>query len=427
MRSLRKKIDLAETSPLIKGLAAFGAAELAVRLVRLITVIIIARQLAPEIVGVAALTLTAFELTRVLANIGVGQQIIIADADRLDALCNSARRIFWIWCGAVALFQLLVAAILAFGFGQTLSGQMLAVLSLVYAFMPGGLVQCFLLMREGRASMTAKTAAIQTIADHILTAILLIIWPNPWSIVLPKLLTAPIWLVLTRRARPWVANPSAGFVPAQSLMRYGTSVLATDIMLAMRGQMDKLIVAATLGVSSLGTYFFAFNAGIGVSSSLISAFGTVALPWLCAAPAGRARLRKLHSVILLGSALFLPVILMQALLAPYYVPVIFGKNWEHAIPLISILCLAGIPMLFTAITTAWLRANGKPDLDAKAGLVSCIAALGGLYIGTQFGGIESAAGFWLVGMAIAAVPFSVLVLFRATRSHHRNSNKEAFA
>jgi O-antigen/teichoic acid export membrane protein len=427
MRTLLNKIDSAHTGPLIKGLAAFGAAELAVRSVRLIAVIIIARQLAPEIVGVAALTLTAFELTRVLANIGVGQQIIAADADRLDALCNSAHRIFWIWCGVVAMIQLLVATILAFGFGQMLAGQMLAVLSLVYMFMPGGLVQCFLLMREGRASTTAATAAFQTIADHVLTAALLIVWPNPWSIVLPKLLTAPIWLILTRRARAWSVDLSAGFVPARDMLRFGTSVLLTEMMVAMRSQVDKLIIAATLGVSSLGTYFFAFNAGIGVSSSLISAFGTVALPWLCATPAGRARSRKLHSVILLGSCLFLPIILLQALFAPYYVPIIFGDNWAHAVPLISILCLAGIPMLFTAIATAWLRASGKPDLDAKAGLASCSAALGGLYIGTQFGSVEAAAVAWLLGLTIVSLPFSWLVLSQAKRENHQKIIKETFA
>jgi lipopolysaccharide exporter len=427
MRSLLKKIDGAGTGTLIKGMAAFGAAEFAVRSVRLITVIIIARQLAPEIVGVAALTLTAFELIRVLANIGVGQQIIVADAERLNALCNSAHRIFWIWCGVVALFQLLVAAILAFGFGQMLAGQMLAVLSLVYMLMPGGLVQCYLLMREGRASTTAKTAALQTIADHILTAALLLVWASPWSIVLPKLLTAPIWLVLTRRARPWAADNAAGFVPASNMLRFGTSVLLTDMMVAMRSQMDKLIIAATLGVGSLGTYFFAFNAGIGISSSLISAFGTVALPWLCAAPAGRARSRKLHSVILLGSALFLPVILLQALLAPYYVPIIFGENWAHAVPLISILCLAGIPMLFATIATAWLRANSKPGLDAKAGLASCIAALGGLYMGTLSGSIEITAIGWLAGLAITSLPFSGLIFLRATRKQHPTAKKEAFA
>lgn len=36
---------------LLNGLFAYGLAELSVRLVRLVTIIVIARQLAPEIVG----------------------------------------------------------------------------------------------------------------------------------------------------------------------------------------------------------------------------------------------------------------------------------------------------------------------------------------------------------------------------------------
>lgn len=425
MSSVLHRIRAEGASTLLKGLAAFGMAELGVRLVRLATVVIIARQLAPEIVGIAALTLTAYELIRVLANIGIGQRIIAADPAELAALCNTAHRIFWRWCSIVAGVQLVVAIILAAGFDQVLAGQMLAVLALSYFWMPGGLVQCYLLMREGRAGTTARTAAIQTIADHLLTAILLVLWPSPWSIVLPKLLTAPIWLMLTRRARPWAADAAAGYLPIRGLIRFGTSVLATDLLLAMRNQLDKLIVAATLGVSALGTYFFAFNAGIGIVSSLISAFGTVALPWLCAVPAGRARLRKLHSVILLGSAIFLPLIVLQALLAPIYVPIIFGRNWEHAVPLIAILCLAGIPMLFSAITTAWLRANGTPDTDAKAGLISCAAALTGLFIGTQSGSITLASAFWLAGLTLGILPFAFLILTRAGRIPSQPFTREA--
>jgi lipopolysaccharide exporter len=413
--------------PLLKGMAAFGAAELSVRIVRLITVIIIARQLAPEIVGVAALTLTLFELVRVLANIGIGQRIIAAGAADLDALCNAAARLFWIWCCAVAVFQISLAAILAYGFGQSVAAQMLAVLALVYLCMPGGLVQCYLLMREGRASITARNAAIQTIADHLLTAALLLLWPSPWSIVLPKLLTAPIWLILTRRARPWFANPTAGYAPVKGLMRFGISVLATDMLMALRGQLDKLIISATLGLNALGTYYFAYNAGIGIVSSLITAFGTVAFPWLCASPEGQERAKKLKLVLGLGALLFIPLILAQALLAPYYVPVIFGPSWSHAAPLVAILCLAGIPMLFSNITTLWLRTKGQVGLDASAGLFACLCALGGLFIGTQTRSVETAATYWLAGLSLGVLPFAAFVLRRGLHTPIAPNLKEIVA
>ncbi len=427
MRHLSATSLPAGALPLLRGMAAFGAAELSVRIVRLITVIIIARQLAPEIVGVAALTLTLFELVRVLANIGIGQRIIAADEVDLDALCNTAQRLFWIWCCAVAAFQISVAATLAYGFGQDVAAQMLAVLALVYFWMPGGLVQCYLLLREGRASTTARNAATQTIADHLLTAALLLLWPSPWSIVLPKLLTAPIWLILTRRARPWATNPAAGYAPVKGLIRFGLSVLATDMLLALRSQLDKLIISATLGLSALGTYYFAYNAGIGIVSSLITAFGTVAFPWLCTSPEGRERAKNLRLVLGVGAALFIPLILAQALLAPYYVPVIFGPSWSHAAPLVAILCLAGIPMLFSSITTLWLRTKGQVGLDASAGLLACLCALGGLFIGTQTGSVETAATYWLAGLSLGILPFAAVVLRRGIRTTSPTNLKEIVA
>ena len=51
-------LKVATASPLVRGVAAFGSAELANRFVRLVTTVVIARQLAPEIVGQAALALT---------------------------------------------------------------------------------------------------------------------------------------------------------------------------------------------------------------------------------------------------------------------------------------------------------------------------------------------------------------------------------
>ena len=411
---------------LLGGLAAYGSAELAVRLVRLVTVVIIARRLAPEIVGVAALSLSLFELIRVFANIGIGQQIVAARADALDAICNTAHRLFWLWCGGVAAFQLTVAAVLALVFDQWLAGPMLAILAAVYLLMPGGLVQCYLLMRDGQMGVTARTSAIQTIADHVLTAALLLVWPSAWSIILPKLLTAPLWLILVRRARVWHRRPEAGFAPWRTLMHFGLSVLATDFATAMRTQADKLIVGATLGLSALGTYFFAFNAGIGIVSSLLAAFGTVLFPTLCKAPAGLARAQRFRGALVLGICLFVPLIAAQCLLAPAYVPLVFGARWSHAAPLIAILVLAAVPMFLATASTAWLRAEGTPGIDAFASFAACIAALAGLAIGTQYG-LTAAAVLWVAGMAIVCIPFAGTVIRRAVKPDAILPNEKALA
>lgn len=402
VQSLMRRARALLADPMLRGFGAFGSAELANRGVRLITTIIIARQLAPNIVGEAALALTLFELVRVLGSIGVGQRIIAAPQAELLAVCNTAQRLFWIWSFVLVGIQLGIAALLHMVFGQSGAAAKLAVLSAVYLMMPAGLVPCYLAMRDGLNAKLARTAATQAISDHLLTALLLLIWPNPWSIVLPKLLTTPIWLVMTRRNRPWRADPQAGRSCWRAMVRFGGGVLAADALTAIRQQGDNLIIAATMGSSALGAYFFAYNAGLGIITALVGGFGTVTFPMLCAAPAGPERHRVLRKVVLGAVAVFVPLIGAQSLLAAYYVPLIFGAHWTFAAPLIAILCLAGFAQLASVLTANWLRVEGRVRADAGRSLISCILALGGLYLGTLTGSLQLAALGLVVGTILAA-------------------------
>ncbi|MEP2987849.1 MAG: oligosaccharide flippase family protein [Parasphingorhabdus sp.] len=393
---------------IMRGLLAYGSAELLNRLIRLVVVIVIARQLVPELVGVAALTLSLFELIRVLANIGVGQKIIATDSASLNQVCNTAYRVFWIWCGIIALMQLFVAACLYTFFDNRIAAQMLGALAGVYLFMPGGLVQCFRLMRAKKLPTVAAIGTTQTIADHLITCVLILAWASPWAIVLPKLLTAPFWLIMMRRANSWRYNSELGFAPIATMLQFGTAVLLSDIGLALRNNLDKLIIGGLLGVSALGSYYFAFNAGIGIVGALATAFGTVVYPHLCEEKPNGQQRTTLAFVVILGIALFGTLTLVQLIFAPLYVPIIFGSQWAHAIPLIQILSIAAIPMMLGALLSAYLRASGKAGIDAWIGSVICLSALGMMLAGAQFGLLPAASG-WVAGTAIAII--TCLIIF----------------
>lgn len=414
----------ADGSALLRGLAAYGSAELVVRVTRILTVIVIARRLSPDMMGAAALALSLFELVRVLANAGIGQRIIAAPDALLDATCNSAHRLFWIWCPIISALQLALAGALAFT--QPAAAAMLALLSLVYLTMPAGLVQVFLLMREGRLTTTARIGATQTLADHVLTLVLVLAWPDPasiaFAIVLPKLLTTPIWLAGVRRARPWVRDAAAGFVPVAGFVRFGAGVLATEIAGAARAQIDKLIVGALLGVKALGIWYFAFNAGLGITTSFVSAFGTVLFPWLCKAADRSARAARYRNGLLIGLGLFLPMTLAQVLLAPIYVPLLFGRQWLDAAPLVGLLGLAALPMVASAATTAWLRADGATGLDATISTAATMAALAALALAAPYG-LPAAASAYVAGLALVLIPASIAVFTRSNAS----IRKDAFA
>ncbi|MBY6029250.1 oligosaccharide flippase family protein [Halomonas sp. DP8Y7-1] len=398
----------ADVGQLLRGLAAFGGAEVATRLIRILSVVVIARQVSPTIMGVAALALSLFEVVRVLANAGIGQRIIAESEDQLAATCNTAHRLFWFWCCGVSLIQLALAALLHFlGMGEI--AAMLAVLSGVYLFMPAGLVQVFLLMRGGCFGIIARITATQAIADQLLTLIFVLLWPSAWAIVLPKLVTAPLWLLLVRRAKAWRPAPVAGLTPWQSFLGFAAGVLISELVNVARTQLDKLLVGALFGVQALGIYYFAFNAGLGITTSFITALGQVLFPYISAATSASSRACRCRQGLWLGLGAFLPVLVLQVGLAPWYVPLVFGEQWRGAAPLVSVLALGAVPMIFAAVASAWLRAHNRPAVEALLNSIATAAALGGL---TLFAGLGLMAAAWayVAGLALALIPASIHLL-----------------
>lgn len=398
----------ADIGQLLSGLAAFGGAEVATRLIRIASVVVIARQVSPTIMGVAALALSLFEVVRVLANAGIGQRIIAESPEQLAATCNTAHRLFWVWCLGVSLIQLTLAAVLhAFGMGDI--AAMLAVLSGVYLFMPAGLVQVFLLMRDGRFGIIARITAAQAIADQLLTLAFVLLWPSAWAIVLPKLVTAPLWLLLVRRAKAWRPQAAAGLTPWRSFLGFAAGVLVSELVNVGRTQLDKLLVGALFGVQALGIYYFAFNAGLGITTSFITALGQVLFPYISAAQAASSRARRCRQGLWLGLALFLPVLALQVGLAHWYVPLVFGEQWREAAPLVSVLALGAVPMIFAAVASAWLRAQCRPGVEALLNSVAAAAALGGLTLFAGFG-LMASAWAYVIGLALALIPASIHLL-----------------
>ncbi|WP_298465679.1 oligosaccharide flippase family protein [uncultured Erythrobacter sp.] len=396
-----------------RGMLAYGSAEAATRIVRLGAILVVARQISPELLGTAALALSLFELVRVLTSVGIGQRIIVATENELASVCNAAFRLFWGVCLSVMAIQLIVAAFALAIFPDGGVAMMLAVLSAVYLFMPAGLVQIFLAMRAQRMAATARVAAMQNMADAALTVVLVLVWPSAWAIVLPKLLTAPLWLVAARRTYRWAPDRCVQSVHISEFAEFGPAVLGSELLAAARLHGDKLLVGALLGTDALGLYYFAFNAGLGITQSFVAACNIVLFPHLAKSSVGTIG-REFRRSFTLGFLVLCPVVLAQALLAPWYVPVIFGANWIEAAPYIALLAGAALPLYAGAILGARSRAVQKPLAETSLMGAATFAALVGLAAGAQISLAWACAGFSL-GLSTILLPAAAIQLFASTK------------
>ena len=214
-------------------------------------------------------------------------------------------------------------------------------------------------MRSGRLTATATVAGGQIVGANLITMALVVIWPSPLAIVLPKLISAPIWLIGMRRIHPWRRRPGPS-APLRPFVGFGAAILGVEGLKALRLHADKLVIGGLLGAEALGYWFFAVNAGLGLATSFAQAFSVALFPHLCASENRHAVLGGALSV---GLLLMTPIVLAQAALAPVYVPLLFGERWSEISLLVSILCLAALPGLVWSATAQWLRASDRAGTE----------------------------------------------------------------
>ncbi|MDG1282085.1 MAG: oligosaccharide flippase family protein [Pseudorhodobacter sp.] len=380
-----------------RNLLAYGGSELGAKLSRLLVVIAVSRTLDLAEIGMAAAALAAADIVKSLTENGVIQRIIAAPADRLAATCLTAHRIFWVWCLGLFALQLGVAAAIWGWSGNGTLALLVVILAAEFLFMPAGLVQAGLAMREGKLRQTAAISAGQVVGANLICAGLALVWPSALALVLPRLLTAPIWLIAMRRLRPWVADHSQGYAPLRPFLSYGWAVLGVEIVKALRLQADKLVVGSLLGAEVLGLYFMAFNAGLSLATSFSTAFSTVLFPHLCTAEDKGLALRQ---GILLSMGLIAPAVIAQALLAPVYVPILFGAGWEGISETVSILCLAAIPTTLWSAAAGWLRSNDRPQVELVVTVALTLALTANTALLAPYGLNAIATGYLVLATAI---------------------------
>ena len=387
-------------------LATNGFSEIVQKLSRIGVVVAVARVMEPEAIGLAAAAIAAGDILKSFTENGVVQRIIAAPDRSLAHVIRTGRQLFWLWCIGLFVLQCMIATGLWLWTGGVVVPLLIALLALEYLVMPPGIINCALAMRAGKLTGTAAVAGAQIVLANILTAALVLIWPSPFTLILPRILTAPVWLVGMWRLHPHKIDHDIAAAPARPFVWFGAWVLGSEVVKSLRLQADKLLIGALLGAEALGIYFFAFNAGLSLSTSASVAFSRVVFPWITAS---NDRSKAAREAVWLATLATTPVILLQAALAPYYVPILFGPHWAFISNTVSILCLAAIPSMLWAGTAQWLRAEDRPGSEFQVTLAMTIALLVSTWLLAPYG-IEAIAWGYLAVSTVIQVAASLPLL-----------------
>ncbi len=398
------------SSPFVRNVGWLTGAEFLNRITRLVTTITLTRLLNTYEYGLIAVVFTTIEFANVFTlRGGIGGKIIQVAEAELETYANSAYWLNWVICAGVFLLQCIAAFPVGWFFRDSSVIPAIWVVSLVYLIMPLFMVQGSLLQRENRMKVIAIVNVLASVFGNTLTIVLALRGLGIWAVVLPYVVSHFIWLAIYLREHPWRPKSRFTVTHAGDILRFAKNILGAELLDRFRANLDYLLIGRFLGIDALGLYYFAFNAGLGISLNIMGSFWYSLLPHLCSARDNLQHLKQKYFSSLKSMLLILtPIALLQTVLAPIYVPLVFGERWIPAIPILMLVCLSAIPrpLGLAASQLLFTIDRGEVDLYWQILFTTVFAAL--LLIAVQWGIVATAFAVLLVH-AIALPLYSAWV------------------
>ncbi|PSB30598.1 lipopolysaccharide biosynthesis protein [Stenomitos frigidus] len=408
INNLKQKLS----SPFVQNVGWLGVGELANRIFRLGTTVILARLLSPHDYGLAAIVLTTKEFASVFTlRSGVAGKLIQADQKDVEIFSNTAYWLNWMLCISLFVVQCIAAFPIAWIYRDNQIILPICIVALEYLLLPFFAIQMALINRENRYSVTALASTIQSAIGNFSTIVLALLGMGMWAIVFPVVLSTPVWIIIAYKSHSWRPKKNFTLYRWREVFNFGKNVLGVELLDKLRANLDYLLVGTFLGVDALGVYYFAFNAGLGISLNVINVLTWPLFPYLCSVRSNFNEFKdKYFSSIRTIALVIVPLVILQSSLAPFYVPIVFGQKWIAAIPILIVICLSALPRPFSIAASALLVAVDKTDIDLKWNLIFTVF-LAVLLIFAMKSGIFTVAVAVLVSHIVAMPIFT----FWATR------------
>ncbi len=403
------KVKKKFSSQFIRNIGFLAGGELVNRVFRLGVTVILARLLTPEDYGLAAIILTVRELSVVFSlKFGIAGKLIQASSEDLNDLVNTSYWLSWIVCICIFITQCAVAFPIAWFYNTNQVILPICVVAFYHLFVPNFVIQWALIERENRMKLTALAQTCESVINNLVTLCLALLGMGVWAIVLPAVVSSPfVWLFFAYKYHTWRPNGTFTLYRWREIFSFGRNILAFQLLDNIRNYLDYLLVGKILGINALGFYYFAFNAGLGISLSVMNSFIAALNPHLCQARDNFSELRKRYfSSLKTIRQIFVPLVIVQSSLAPFYVPIIFGEKWVEAIPVLVIICLSALPRPFAMATSMLLQAIDKTAINVKWGIIFTVFFTFSILIAINWGIVPVAIAV-LVSHAVAMPIFAI--------------------
>lgn len=302
------------------------------------TTVILARLLAPEDFGIVGFALAVIGYLSVARDLGVGAALITRpQVDR--RMCSTA---FWTslaW-GLVLCLAVVLGAPLVGLFFDERAVLVTRVLGVGFFLSTLGSTHDALLYRGLAFNRRIVPDVIQSLVKGVVSITLALVGWGYWSLVVGQLagqasFCVAAWIMQPFRPRfEW--DPAAG----RWLLGFGSSIVISDLVVAILPNMGALVVGGELGATALGVFTIGQRIPELVLLNSFAIISTVLFPVYARLQHDHAGLQQGYLLAQRYLSLFsLPVGVGMAVVAPLFVRVFYGDRWGDAAIIMQLFAL----------------------------------------------------------------------------------------
>ena len=347
---------------ILRGVSWTFSAELVNQLARIGFTFVLARLLTPTEYGIAGMALVVSGFVFVFSDLGLGTAMI----QRTHLSERDISTVFWASVASGAAFTVIgvgAAGLAAQVFDEPEVRDLFAVMSLTFLITSLGATQAALLTRAMDFRAIALRDFAGTFIGGAIGVYVAATGGGAWAIVAQQMTAISVSTVLLWLAVSWRPRLLISVQSLREMGGFGVTILGNRVINIVQQTTVPLLIGRFLGAQSLGFYTLANNVVLTPITRVTLPLGQVLFPAFSRHQDDPRRIGVMWLKSLSASAaITLPALAGMAVVAPAFVAVTLGSNWEELSPVIQILVVLAAMRALQGPMTAVVLALGRADM-----------------------------------------------------------------
>jgi O-antigen/teichoic acid export membrane protein len=374
--------------------------QIAPRFATIFITIALARLLQPSDFGLMGLLAIFLALSKVFSDFGLSASLIqrkVLNEDDETSVFAMNVGVGLVLAASMAALSPLVASF----YEQPVLMPMLCVLALTVVTSSFNLVQLALLSRALQFKQIAVVGSSSTVLSGIVAVVMAYTGFGVWSLVGMHATQSLVQLVMYWRLSSWRPVGRVRWRNIASMWTFSSYLLYCHVIGTIYQNMYAAIIGKVYSPEILGFYDKANRLRMLPAGILTGAVNRVAFPLLSRMqddkPLLLRRIREIVRVSLIFSAGGLTLL---AVVADPLIPLLFTEKWRPTVPLLRILCFAGVFYPIHALYLMALQAQGHSHLNFRLENIKMV--LGVVVVSLVYTHGVTALAMSVVGLTVVA-------------------------